>query len=129
MCDYIFEYLKPIPFGLALSIPRSYIMLISNLLDKFAKFNGIGGIRLVYLVCTIVVSIIFIFNIVKDRNFIWLCMFIPLLIHFLITQTQLFNFIIDPFKIWVILIIYIATYFTVFLYDFSKMKPEKSKEC
>jgi len=100
-------------------------MLISNLLDKCAKFNDIGGICLIYLVCTIVVSIIFIFNIFKDRNFIWLCMFIPLLIHFLITQTQLFNFIIDPFKIWVILIIYIATYFTVFLYDFNKTKPEE----
>lgn len=36
-----------------------------------------------------------------------------------------FNFIIDPFKIWVIVIIYIATYFTVFLYDFTKMKPEE----
>ncbi len=52
-------------------------------------------------------------------------MFIPLLIHFLITQTHLFNFIIDPFKIWVIVIIYIATYFTVFLYDLTKMKPEE----
>lgn len=52
-------------------------------------------------------------------------MFIPMLIQFLITQTRLFNFIIEPFKIWVILIIYIATYFTLFLYNFDKTKPKE----
>ncbi len=104
-----------------------YIVLIRNVLDENAKSNDTGDVCLIYIVCTIVVAIIFIFNIVKDRNFIWLCMFIPLLIHFLITQTHLFNFIIDPFEIWVILIIYIATYFAVFLYDFNKTKPEEKQ--
>lgn len=71
----------------------------------------LGEGYLLYLVCTIIGSIIFVFKIVKDRDFIWQCMFIPMFIQFLITQTHFFNFIIEPYKLGVILIMYIGTYF------------------
>jgi len=83
---------------------------------------------LIYLVCTIIGSIIAIFNIVKDRNFIWLCMFIPMLIDLLIVNIDLLNFITNGYRTAIFLILYIGIYFTVFLYDIDKINPEEQPD-
>ncbi len=103
-------------------------MVINNILDKCVKFNNIGGIYLIYLVCTIIVSIIFIFNIVKDRNFIWLCMFIPMLIDILIGKIHFLDFITNGYRTAIFIILYISIYFTVFLYGIDKIDLEEQPD-
>lgn len=103
-------------------------MLISNILDKCVKFNDVGGIYLIYLVCTIIGSIFFIFKIVKSRDFIWLCMFIPMLIDLLIANIHFLNFITNGYRTAIFLILYIAIYFTVFLYDIDKINSEEQPD-
>ncbi|KZE15043.1 hypothetical protein AVW12_15895 [Priestia aryabhattai] len=83
---------------------------------------------MIYLVCTIIGSIIAIFNIVKDSNFIWLCMFIPMLIDLLIANVDLLNFITNGYRTAIFLILYIGIYFTVFLYDIDKINPEEQPD-
>lgn len=83
---------------------------------------------MIYLVCTIIGSIIAIFNIVKDSNFIWLCMFIPMLIDLLIANIDLLNFITNGYRTAIFLILYIGIYFTVFLYDIDKINPEEQPD-
>jgi len=88
----------------------------------------LGGIYLIYLVCTIIVSIIIIFQIVKNRDFIWLCMFIPMLIDLLIGKIHFLNFITNGYRTVVFLILCIGIYFTVFLYDIDKINPEEQPD-
>ncbi|CAH0324642.1 hypothetical protein SRABI82_05910 [Priestia megaterium] len=83
---------------------------------------------MIYLVCIIIGSIIFIFNIVKDRNFIWLCMFIPMLIDLLIAKIHFLNFITNGYRTVIFLILCIVIYFTVFLYDIDKINPEEQPD-
>ncbi|PFK67045.1 hypothetical protein COJ21_24410 [Priestia megaterium] len=83
---------------------------------------------MIYLVCTIIVSIIFIFQIVKSRDFIWLCMFIPMLIDLLIAKIHLLNFITNGYRTAIFLILYIGIYFTVFLYDIDKINPQEKPD-
>jgi hypothetical protein len=88
----------------------------------------LGGIYLIYLVCTIIVSIIIIFQIVKNRDFIWLCMFIPMLIDLLIGKIHFFDFITNGYRTAILLILYIGIYFTLFLYDINKINPEEQPD-
>lgn len=88
----------------------------------------LGGIYLIYLVCTIIVSIIIIFQIVKNRDFIWLCMFIPMLIDLLIGKIHFLNFITNGYRTVIFLILCIGINFTVFLYDIDKINPEEQPD-
>ncbi|TPF19076.1 hypothetical protein CBE79_10110 [Priestia megaterium] len=83
---------------------------------------------MIYLVCTIIVSIIIIFQIVKNRDFIWLCMFIPMLIDLLIGKIPFLNFITNGYRTAILLILYIGIYFTLLLYDFNKINPEEQPD-
>ncbi|KNH12641.1 hypothetical protein ACS78_27880 [Priestia megaterium] len=83
---------------------------------------------MIYLVCTIIGSIISVFNIVKDRNFIWLCMFIPMLIDLLIAKIHFLNFITNGYRTAILLILYTGIYFTLFLYDINKINPEEQPD-
>lgn len=88
----------------------------------------LGGIYLIYLVCTIIFSIIIIFQIVKNRDFIWLCMFIPMLIDLLIGKIHFLNFITNGYRTVIFLILFIGIYFTMFLYDIDKINPEEQPD-
>lgn len=103
-------------------------MLINNILDKCVKFKDVGGIYLIYLVCTIIGSIIFIFKIVKGRDFIWLCIFIPMLIDLLIAKINFLNFITNGYRTAILLILYIGIYLTLFLYDIDKINPQEQPD-
>lgn len=83
---------------------------------------------MIYLVCTIIVSIIIIFQIVKNRDFIWLCMFIPMLIDLLIGKMHFLNFITNGYRTVIFLILCIGIYFSVFLYDIDKINPEEQPD-
>ncbi len=88
----------------------------------------LGGIYLIYLVCTIIFSIIIIFQIVKNRDFIWLCMFIPMLIDLLIGKIHFLNFITNGYRTVIFLILFIGIYFTMFLYDIDKINPKEQPD-
>jgi len=83
---------------------------------------------LIYLVCTIIVSIIIIFQIVKNRDFIWLCMFIPMLIDLLIGKIHFLNFITNGYRTVIFSILCFGIYFTMFLYEINKINPEEQPD-
>ncbi|PFE01984.1 hypothetical protein CN265_05275 [Priestia megaterium] len=83
---------------------------------------------MIYLVCTIIFSIIIIFQIVKNRDFIWLCMFIPMLIDLLIGKIHFLNFITNGYRTVIFLILFIGIYFTMFLYDIDKINPKEQPD-
>jgi hypothetical protein len=60
-----------------------------------------------------------------DKQYIWLLILFPVLMHFLFVKSSIFNFVNDAYTGWIILFLYIATFLFLMLHDLYQKKPYK----